>query len=31
MKTEIYKYFEKYVIEIVKNKYPIKRTPKFSK
>ena len=30
MKTDIYKYFEKYVIEIVKNKYPIKRTRKFS-
>ena len=30
MKTNIYKYFEKYIIEIVKNKYPQKRKRKYT-
>ena len=30
MKTEIYEHFKKYIIEIVKDKYPQKRTRKYS-
>ena len=30
MKTNIYKHFQKYVIDIVKNKYPQKRKFTFS-
>ena len=30
MKTDIYKHFKKYIIDIVKNKYPLKRRRKYS-
>jgi hypothetical protein len=30
MKTDIYKHFEKYIIDIIKNKYPQKRRRKYS-
>jgi len=30
MKTDIYKHFKKYIIDIVKNKYPQKRRRKYS-